>query len=350
MKKADILTPGNFDGMPHSVAGRRDLSSNAKLAYWGLLRQLRGGQETVRANLRLLVEQVGQLQRTLLRSLDELERQGWIERIRTPGKTTCYRLLAAAGNEPPSSNRPIDTSVNPVTSVNSDTSVKVGTGVVTDLTLVSSFPPMYPLSGNKEKTPPPPPTAGGACGLSASPQTTQDGGQEPAGDQHENQRQATEARLQAAYVEVFGVEMPKRWRRRLAGMNGSAAVFAQVRASDIRECIRLTAQAKPRRAFGFGHLENFMLERSAGRKSAEDAEQARQKASQEAAAASQRSREEQDQRKRRRENALVAFDGLSADDRQRWVAVVRSRPGGHRISEDLARYQAAELASTEAKS
>jgi hypothetical protein len=330
--RSRLFAPGRYAALPLVLLERTDLSASAKLVWMALTSHLGPDGTEVWPSIMRLVRMTGLSRPTTLRAIGDLLSLELVAREQTPGKVTRYQMLQPQAGlfKVGSLARPAaDRKARPATKRNqyqNDTGVKTTLVKKCAPTGINLIPELLKGTTQEEETPPTPPQAVGVCAVS---------------------NQEIAEKLNAAHLAVFGVEMPDCWRRRLAKLNGTATIFAQVTAQDIREVRRRCGHRE--KDFGFGHLKNFMLEGAASRKGAQEAKIANEKAAQDAAQALRRAMEEQKTRRERREASLAVFDALPAQERGRWLEVVRSRPGGHRISEELARYQAAELVAAGGK-
>lgn len=129
--------------------------------------------------------------------------------------------------------------------------------------------------------------------------------------------------LDTAHEAVFGVPMPNRWRRRVKGMNGSATVFATVTAADVRTAItRAKDQRKP---FGFGWVENVMLEKAARDQARRQAQEAKRRAEEGAARRCEQQRQQHEAQQQQAAARLDAFRRLDATARGRFLDAAASR-------------------------
>jgi hypothetical protein len=233
----------------------------------------------------------------VLSAIAALSGAGLLAVAKTDGRTSVYRMF-----QPPAGECEEPLEPNPNRSERR-TGPKNGPVQKTDRTGPKNGPPLKVNSSRR-------------LNLSGStPGTTP-----PASDAGVCVRGVEEA-VDAAHQAVFGAPMSQTWRRRLAGMDGSAVIFTTTTEADMRAALAKCQTLK--RAWGFGWLEGVMLEKAADRT-------ANRGGHADAEAETRRRKDAEEQRQRDAAESKAReqhWAGLDYKARSGWIRKAQNLPG-----------------------
>lgn len=228
-----LYVSGRYHSLPNDLMQRADLGASTKIVWMALVGHLRDDGTEVWPSTRRLAELTGLNRETVLAAIAALEKADLLEVQRRFGGSNIYRILRPSPGLFDRTENPTGRKTQPVGKTRRG-------GRKTRPEPVGKSDTKY--CSTLRSTPPTPPQGGEGAGLSLV---------------------TIGERLNTAHVEAIGYPMPPRWRDRLERLGAAAAMFETVTAGDMKLAIAACKDAKPKRAFGFGWVENVLRDKAA---------------------------------------------------------------------------------------